>query len=189
MPGQLPWPLTFHQYVFQGNSHDPWLGVRSLPTWLSLRHGYINSCVTKNRSDVTCNINVPYVVSGNLAIPGLPHLVTYYSSATFLNTFLSRKNIVSYMLGIHKILILEELCLFFNFQWLLLSSTFFYIDVRDSKVSFNQRNIYESSLFMGRLSNIQEFFVYGEIIEVRQNFLYFPNKNIFWLWKHLSLTQ
>ena len=93
------------------------------------------------------------------------------------------------MLGIHKILILEELCLFFNFQWLLLSSTFFYIDVRDSKVSFNQRNIYESSLFMGRLSNIQEFFVYGEIIEVRQNFLYFPNKNIFWLWKHLSLTQ
>ena len=115
LPSQLTWPLTFHQYIFQGNSHDPRLGVGSLPTRMSLKLRCVNSCTTKSRSDLTCNRNIPYVNSGDLAIPGLSHLLTY-SSLTFLNNRISRKkHIVSYMLGIYKILILEEVCFFSNF--------------------------------------------------------------------------
>ena len=55
----------------------------------------------------------------------------------------------------------------------------FCIDVRDSKVNFNKRILSESSLFMGILLNMQEFLVYGEITEVRQNCLYVPNKKVF----------
>ena len=90
LPSQLPWPLTFNQYFFEENSHDPRLEVRSLPIQLSLRRRYVNSCITKNRPDLTCNRNIPYVVSGDLTIPALSDLVTY-SFPTFLNTSLNRK--------------------------------------------------------------------------------------------------
>ena len=150
-PSQLPWPLTFNQYFFQENSHDPRLEVRSLPTRLSFRLRYVNSCITKNRSDLICNRNIPYVVSGDLTIPGISDLVTY-SSPHFLNTSLSRR---------------RRFASFPTFSDSYSPAHVFYNDVRDSKVSFNKRNLYESSLLIGRLSNFQDFLVYGEIIEVR----------------------
>ena len=164
--------MTFHEYVFQGNSYDPRLGVRSLPTRLSIRLRYVNSCVTKNRSDLTCNSNIPYVVSGDLTIPGLSDLMTN-SSPTFLNTSLSRKKKHSFLYvgNSQNSYFGRGLSLFQLLVTFTLQCMFFYIDVRDSKVSFNKRNLFESSLLMGRLSKIQEFLVYGEIIEVRQNFL------------------
>ena len=153
LPSQLPWPLTFNQYFFEENSHDPRLEVRSLPIQLSLRRRYVNSCITKNRPDLTCNRNIPYVVSGDLTIPALSDLVTY-SFPTFLNTSLNRKKtLFPIPCKFTQLLFWTR----FTFLQLLVTLTLqhMFFDVRDSKVSFNKRNLSESSLFMVRLSNFQ----------------------------------
>ena len=154
LPSQLPWPLTFNQYFFEENSHDPRLEVWSLPIQLSLRRRYVNSCITKNRPDLTCNRNIPYVVSGDLTIPALSDLVTY-SFPTFLNTSLNRKktHCFLYLVNSHSCYFGQGLPFLQLLVTLTLQHMFF--DVWDSKVSFNKRNLSESSLFMVRLSNFQ----------------------------------